>query len=444
MGINCRHITVVGLAALFALPIAAQSLSPVKTETYPGGVIVQTLSNGNKVKFFPYGKVAFGNATVIFPNGSTIKGTYSVLPTGERRANFPDVNELDILPEGTTISHLSNGYIAEFFPNGEVTLILPGGTITVQSKNLPNGNKMLMLPGGNELEIDPGGKTTLILTSGEKVEGIFNVGLDGSASATLPTGSKIEWFPNGVEDVTLSNGYHIVKSLDGTVSMNLGEQGIGSFTLSPGLSSASALGREVVIFNIPSSWIIKDGTVSNHLVIVCGCRFMDFQIRAFVPYDGKNGDGLPQIEGAFLPHEAVKFLSTQGTEIGTTQTPERLRWNIPDTFPQGFEPGITQSGTAVPGSALTALLDKSCKKPLIAPTPQPAIAPAPVASQQETSGSLSASQIAKVTSGQTPDQVVAILGPPVSIAPGPVTVYSYPYLAISFVRGKVWKIHQFQ
>jgi hypothetical protein len=318
MKINKTDIIAVAFFALFALPIASQSLSPVKTEALPGGVIVQTLPNGNTVKFFPYGKAAFGNATLIFPNGRAIKGTYTVLATGERRANFPYANELDILPEGATTSRLSNGYIAEFFPNGESTLIVPNGTITAQSKNLPNGDKMLMLPGGNELEIDPGGKTTLILPSGEKVEGNFNVGLDGSTSATLPTGSKIERFPNGTEDVTLSIG---------------GEASV-KFTLSPGLATQLVLPGSAVIFNIPSSWIVKDGPVSKHLVIVCGCRFRDFWIRAIVPYDGKNGDGLPQIERAFLP----------------------------PTVPFEAMPGITQPDTAKPGSPLAELIDKNCKK----------------------------------------------------------------------------------
>jgi hypothetical protein len=90
-----------------------------------------------------------------------------------------------------------------------------------------------------------------------------------------------------------------------------------------------------------------------------------------------------------------------------------------------------------------------------APAPAPAlsfqpspestdITPAPVASRQETSGSPSAPQITKVTQGQTPDQVVAILGPPISITTGPPPVYNYPHLSIVFARGKVWKIHQFQ
>lgn len=324
----------IGFAVLSALQIAAQSLSPVKTEALPGGITVQTLSNGNKVKFFPYRKAAFGDAILIYPNGSTIKGTYTVLATGERRANFPYANELDILPEGTTTSQLSNGYMVEFFPNGESTLIVPGrATMTVQSKNLPNGDKMLMLPGGNELEIDPGGKATLILTSGEKIEGNFNLGLDGSTSVTLPTGSTIERFPSGREDVTLRNGYNIEKSLDGKVSIDLrsiGGEASVKFTLSPGLATQLVL-PDSIIFNIPSSWIVKDGTVSKHFVIVCGCHFRDFWIRAIVPYDGKNGDGLPQIEQAFFP--------------ATSQS----------------VPGITQPDVAKPGSPLAELIDKNCK-----------------------------------------------------------------------------------
>jgi hypothetical protein len=339
MKTNKTDIIAVAFLTLFALPIAAQSLSPVKTEALPGGVTVQTLSNGNKVKFFPYGKTTFGDAILIYPNGRTIKGTYTVLATGERRANFPYANELDILPEGTTTSHLSNGYIAEFFPNGESTLIVPGRrTFTAQSTNLPNGDKMLVLPGGNELEIGPGGKTVLILPSGEKVEGDFDVESDGSTIATLPTGSKIERFPNGIEDVTLSNGYNIEKSLDGTVSMGLGSIGgeaAVKFTLSPGLATQLVLPGSAVIFNIPSSWIVKDGSVSNHLVIVCGCGGRLFWIRAIVPYDGNNGDGLPQIERAFLP----------------------------PTVPFEAMPGITQPDTAKPGSPLAELIDKSCKKP---------------------------------------------------------------------------------
>lgn len=331
MKINKTDIIAVAFFALFALPIAAQSLSPVKTEALPGGVIVQTLPNGNTVKFFPYSKAAFGNAILIFPNGSTIKGTYTVLATGERRANFPYANELDILPEGATVSRLSNGYIGESFPNGEFTLINPGHwTMTVQSKNLPNGDKMLMLVGGNELEIGPGGKTTLILPSGEKVEGNFNMGSDGSTSANLPSGSMIERFPNGTEDITLSNGHHIQKSMNGTVSMGLESV---TFELSPGLASQLVLPGHI-IFNIPSSWIFKDGSVSNHLVIDCGCDLKVFTIVAFVPYDGKNGDGSPQIERAFLP----------------------------PTVPFKGMPGITQPDVAKPGSPLAELINKNCKK----------------------------------------------------------------------------------
>jgi hypothetical protein len=70
------------------------------------------------------------------------------------------------------------------------------------------------------------------------------------------------------------------------------------------------------------------------------------------------------------------------------------------------------------------------------------IAPAPVALQQETSGSPSASQTTGVTRGQTPDQVVAILGPPISITTGAKHVYTYPHVMIVFIDGKVSEIRQ--
>lgn len=52
------------------------------------------------------------------------------------------------------------------------------------------------------------------------------------------------------------------------------------------------------------------------------------------------------------------------------------------------------------------------------------------------------SQLAKVTRGQTPDEVVAILGPPASVTMGIKRVYSYPRLKLVFVDGKVSEIYK--
>ena len=106
-------------------------------------------------------------------------------------------------------------------------------------------------------------------------------------------------------------------------------------------------------------------------------------------------------------------------------------WGNP---PTAVNNSTAQSETPEPAPALS-----------FQPSPESTdITPAPVASQQETSGSPSTLQTTEVTQGQTPDQVVAILGPPVSITTGPTPVYNYPHLVIVFARGKVWKIHQFQ
>ena len=53
------------------------------------------------------------------------------------------------------------------------------------------------------------------------------------------------------------------------------------------------------------------------------------------------------------------------------------------------------------------------------------------------------SQPANVAEGQTPDQVIAILGPPVSVTLGAKHVYSYSHLKVVFVDGKVSEIHPF-
>lgn len=48
-----------------------------------------------------------------------------------------------------------------------------------------------------------------------------------------------------------------------------------------------------------------------------------------------------------------------------------------------------------------------------------------------------------VTKGQTSEEVLAILGPPISVTVGAKRVYSYSHLTVVFVDGKVSEIHQF-
>ncbi len=52
-------------------------------------------------------------------------------------------------------------------------------------------------------------------------------------------------------------------------------------------------------------------------------------------------------------------------------------------------------------------------------------------------------QSIRIPAGATPDEVVAILGQPVSITTGAKHVYSYPHLNVFFVSGKVSYIQQF-
>jgi hypothetical protein len=54
-----------------------------------------------------------------------------------------------------------------------------------------------------------------------------------------------------------------------------------------------------------------------------------------------------------------------------------------------------------------------------------------------------ASQPANVAEGQTPEQVIAILGPPSSVTTGAKHIYNYPHLSVIFAHGKVSEIHEF-
>jgi TonB family protein len=56
--------------------------------------------------------------------------------------------------------------------------------------------------------------------------------------------------------------------------------------------------------------------------------------------------------------------------------------------------------------------------------------------------SLPASQPTRVTWGQTPDEVLAILGPPTAVTMGVKRIYLYPHLKLVFVDGKVAEIYQ--
>lgn len=86
---------------------------------------------------------------------------------------------------------------------------------------------------------------------------------------------------------------------------------------------------------------------------------------------------------------------------------------------------------------------------ITAPDPTPSqSSPAPTqttltpgAPQEETDSSMAALAVAQ---GQTPDQVLAILGPPISITTGAKHVYTYPQVMIVFTDGKVSEIHQIQ
>jgi hypothetical protein len=67
----------------------------------------------------------------------------------------------------------------------------------------------------------------------------------------------------------------------------------------------------------------------------------------------------------------------------------------------------------------------------------------PTPNQSVATENASAAPPIGVTKGQTSEEVLAILGPPISVTVGAKRVYSYPHLTVVFVDGKVSEIDHF-
>ncbi len=174
---------------------------------------------------------------------------------------------------------------------------------------------------------------------------------------------------------------------------------------------------------------IVDKTLSGDY----GFDFNGVPARAFTAADST---GTVYIAQEFLAGTRFYSLLTVSTITPThypnTQFMNSFKiWGNP---PTAVDNSTAPSETTEPAPALS-----------FQPSPESTdVTPALVASQQETSGSPSTPQITEVTQGQTPDQVVAILGPPISITTGAKHAYTYPHVMIVFTDGKVSDIHQIQ
>lgn len=93
-------------------------------------------------------------------------------------------------------------------------------------------------------------------------------------------------------------------------------------------------------------------------------------------------------------------------------------------------------------SALLPLKVKSSEQQAVVPSdPSPPAGPAP---PNPTGQPAPAGAPASIAIGQTPEQVVAVLGQPASITTGAQHVYTYPHLTVMFVDGKVSEVHSDQ
>jgi len=67
----------------------------------------------------------------------------------------------------------------------------------------------------------------------------------------------------------------------------------------------------------------------------------------------------------------------------------------------------------------------------------------PVKQESEPQRASNLSSTPRVAVGQTPEQVIFIMGPPSSVTTGARRIYNYPHLAVVFVDGKVSEFHSF-
>ena len=88
---------------------------------------------------------------------------------------------------------------------------------------------------------------------------------------------------------------------------------------------------------------------------------------------------------------------------------------------------LVQRGTDEPANSATAVEPSSLENP----------SEASIEPQKKPLNTGNVSSTSQVAVGQTPEQVVSILGPPSSVTTGAKRVYNYPHLSIIFADGKV-------
>lgn len=137
----------------------------------------------------------------------------------------------------------------------------------------------------------------------------FDVSPDQSTQSLIPpdmpSEDNAETLADGSKIVALPNGNKLESLADGTVWAVIHPNGeMLAIQLDPSTMPTDAGFETVMIINLPESDIVG-APQSERIQIQGNCRSRTYQIMGVLPYSGKNGGGLPDVDSAATEPEGV-------------------------------------------------------------------------------------------------------------------------------------------
>lgn len=190
-----------------------------------------------------------------------------------------------------TMMQVSNIYLA----TGQATPVSDGWC-----KLLLNGQQLSEIE--CSMRVDETGRRTVAHVTFDVSPGQVH---QFTASPALPDNNKIEARPDGIQVLTLPSGNKLETLADGTVwAVIYPNSEMLAIQLDPSTMPTTSSFHTVMIVNLPESDIV--GAPQSERIQVEGeCESRTYQIMGVLPYSGKNGGGLPDVDSAVTEPEGV-------------------------------------------------------------------------------------------------------------------------------------------
>ena len=190
-----------------------------------------------------------------------------------------------------TMMQVSNVYLA----TGQATLVSDGWC-----KLFLNGQQLSGIE--CSIRVDETGRRTVANVTFDVSPGQVR---QFTAQPDLPDKNKIETQSDGTQVLTLPSGNKLETLADGTVWAVIHPNNeMLAIQLDPNTMPTSSAFRTVMIVNLPESDVV--GAPQSERILVEGeCQSRTYQIMGVIPYAGKNGGGLPDVDSGTTEHEGV-------------------------------------------------------------------------------------------------------------------------------------------